>query len=257
MDSIGKASEKKFNIPILDGADDELSYLANSFNEIVINMGNLVKQIEKEQDLKRKAEIRMLQAQINPHFLFNTLDSLKFVAIMSNAFSVSEGLTSLSKLLRNSIVKENSKITIKEELANIENYLIIQKIRQGDIINFECNIQENCYDMKIMKLLLQPIVENSIIHGLSSSSNFSIKLICRCINNNIIIKIEDNGIGFEKDQEFTEKLNNCNSFSRVGLNNVKERLSLEYKDKQSFKIFSKKNKGTVVIIKYPEEINNV
>jgi two-component system sensor histidine kinase YesM len=254
---IEQASEKKFNIPIVDEANDELSYLVHSYNKIVLNMGNLVKQIETEQDEKRDAEIRMLQAQINPHFLFNSLDSLKFAAIMSNAFSVSEGLSSLSKLLRSSIIQKNSSITIKEEIENIKNYLIIQKIRQGDVINFECDIQERCLDLKIMKLLLQPIVENSIIHGLDDSKMLSIKLICKSINGEVFIKIKDNGVGFKKNQLFDEKLNGRNSFSGVGLNNVKERLSLEFKEKQFFKIFSKEGKGTVVIIKYPEEIKNV
>lgn len=254
MDSIEKASEKKFDIPFVDENTDELSYLGNAFNKIIIKTNSLVKQIEQEQDSIRKSEIRMLQAQINPHFLFNTLDSLKFAAIMSNAVSVSEGLSSLSKLLRNSIIKENAKITIREEINNIEDYLTIQKIRQGNIINFEYDIQENCLDMKIMKLLLQPIVENSVIHGINGSSELSIRLICRYINNNIVIKIVDNGIGFSQDENSTKK---SYSFSRVGLNNVTERLYLEYKDKQLFKIKSIINKGTTVIIKYPGVIEDV
>ena len=110
----------KFETPLVDEANDELGYMAKAYNEVVLEVKDLISQVEGEQKAKRKAEVKMLQAQINPHFLFNTLDSLRFAAAMSNAHSVSKGLSALSHLLRNSIVSSEPIISLDQEIKTYE-----------------------------------------------------------------------------------------------------------------------------------------
>ena len=143
-----------------DDSKDELGFLSRAFRQIIQKMQDLVKQVETEQKKKREYELKMLQAQINPHFLFNTLNSLRWTALMSKATSVSNGLAALSDLLRNTILDKNEFITVDEELKNINNYIVIQKIRYGDIFSVRYEIDDNILHCYMIKFLLQPIVDN-------------------------------------------------------------------------------------------------
>lgn len=214
-------------------------------------------QIEQEQEDKRKAEIRLLQAQINPHFLFNTLDSLRFTAMMSRADTVSEGLSSLSHILRNSIIDDNSYITVSDEIRCIEDYIVIQKIRYGEFIELHKQIEPGTDDCLIMKFLLQPIVENSIIHGMQKKETLDITIQTERKDDQIEIIISDNGSGFDMDEKIDKETNIIKSskMSGIGLENVKQRLELEFRTEQSFTIHSEKGVGTTVTIRYPFKKN--
>lgn len=252
VDYLGHASDTRFETELVDNANDELGYLAQSYNKICSQMRNLVAQIEDEQAHKRKAEIKMLQAQINPHFLFNTLDSLRFTAMLSNASSVSEGLSSLSHILRNSILKSDTFIPLEREITNIRDYIVIQKIRYGETINLNVDLDASAENAQIMKLLLQPIVENSIIHGMTEEQPITINITARVEHCRLSILIQDNGKGFDPDVKAEDdQQTKSNRMSGVGLNNVRERLSLEYKDQQSFSIQSQLGQGTRVQISLP------
>ena len=250
---IKDTSELKFDTDFTDNSRDELGFMAQSYNNIVKIMKNMVTQIEQEQEDKRKAEIRLLQAQINPHFLFNTLDSLRFTAMMSRADTVSEGLSSLSHILRNSIIDDNSYITVSDEIHCIEDYIVIQKIRYGEFIELHKQIEPGTDDCLIMKFLLQPIVENSIIHGMQKKETLDITLQTERKDDQIEIIISDNGSGFDIDEKIDKETNIIKSskMSGIGLENVKQRLELEFRTEQSFTIHSEKGVGTTVTITYP------
>lgn len=249
---LGHASDMRFETELVDNANDELGYLAQSYNKICSQMRSLVTQIEDEQAHKRSAEIKMLQAQINPHFLFNTLDSLRFTAMLSNASSVSEGLSSLSHILRNSILKSGTFISLEQEIMNIRDYLVIQKIRHGEAINLNVNLGTHTENAQIMKLLLQPIVENSVIHGMLAEQSITIDISAHVEQNNLSISIQDNGKGFDLNtQARDDQQTKSSRLSGVGLDNVRERLFLEYKDKQNFSIQSSPGQGTYVHISLP------
>ena len=250
---IKDTSELKFDTDFSDNSRDELGFMAQSYNNIVKIMKNMVTQIEQEQEDKRKAEIRLLQAQINPHFLFNTLDSLRFTAMMSRADTVSEGLSSLSHILRNSIIDDNSYITVSDEIRCIEDYIVIQKIRYGEFIELHKQIEPGTDDCLIMKFLLQPIVENSIIHGMQKKETLDITIQTERKDDQIEIIISDNGSGFDMDEKIDKETNIIKSskMSGIGLENVKQRLELEFRTEQSFTIHSEKGVGTTVTIRYP------
>ena len=250
---IKDTSELKFDTDFSDNSRDELGFMAQSYNNIVKIMKKMVAQIEQEQEDKRKAEIRLLQAQINPHFLFNTLDSLRFTAMMSRADTVSEGLSSLSHILRNSIIDDNSYITIPDEIRCIEDYIVIQKIRYGELIELHKQIDPETEDCLIMKFLLQPIVENSILHGMQKNESLDITIQTELRNGLVEITIADNGSGFDMEEKLDKETNRIKSskMSGIGLENVKQRLELEFRSEQSFTIQSQKGAGTTVKITYP------
>lgn len=215
--------------------------------------GSITQQVKEEQNQKRIAEMKMLQAQINPHFLFNTLDSLKFAALMSNAPSVSNGLASLSHILRNSIVDGKSKIPISDEVKNIEDYLTIQKIRYGECIHFDAVLEEGTQKCYIMKFLLQPLVENSVIHGIQDDKDLLISLHIKLANRRIYITLKDSGKGFDVNAQYDKETNRFKSskMSGIGLENVRQRLMLEYGTQQTFSIQSVKDEGTTILISFP------
>lgn len=233
---------------------NELDYLTDAHQQILTKMKTMAEQIKHVEREKRKAEIKMLQAQINPHFLFNTLDSLRFTALMSNVPTLSDGLSALSRILRNSIIKEDSYISIMDEVKNIQDYLTIQKIRYGETIDFITDVPENCKHYRIMKFLLQPIVENSVIHGLSEELTICIHLSVRTEKDFVYITLKDNGKGFDVSQIYDSQNDTFKSskLSGIGLNNVKQRLSLEYGKKQQFIIYSEEGTGTTISVIFPK-----
>jgi two-component system sensor histidine kinase YesM len=257
VNSVTKASTVKFETPLADEADDELGYMAKAYNEVVLEVKDLITKVEGEQKAKRKAEVKMLQAQINPHFLFNTLDSLRFAASMSNAHSVSNGLSALSHLLRNSIVSSEPVISLNQEIKNIRDYLTIQTIRYGNCFSFKADLDDKAGQGKIMKLLLQPIVENSIIHGLKDDdeTEIEINLSAKVENGITFISISDDGKGFDPEEKMDRSTNRFKSskLSGIGLENVKERLKLQYGDSQSFDLESSPGGGTTVEIAFTWE----
>lgn len=259
---IRDTSELNFDTDFTDNSQDELGFMAKSYNNIVKIMKNMAVQIEQEQEDKRKAEIRLLQAQINPHFLFNTLDSLRFTAMMSRADTVSDGLSALSHILRNSIIDDNSFITLSDELRCIEDYIVIQKIRFGEFIELCKQIEPGTEDCLIMKFLLQPIVENSIIHGMQKNRTLDITISAVRDADQIRITISDNGSGFDMNEKIDRETHRIKSskMSGIGLENVRQRLELEFRSEQSFSIQSEKGTGTSVVIAYPfmkKEAENV
>lgn len=251
VEYLGKASDMRFETELADNSDDELGYLAQSYNKICTQMRRLVSRIEDEQAHKRLAEIKMLQAQINPHFLFNTLDSLRFTAMMSSVPAVSEGLAALSHILRNSILKSNAFIPLEQEIENIRDYLVIQKIRCGDTIELNTHIQPMANRARIMKLLLQPIVENSVIHGMVEEETISIDILASVEDGMLSICVRDDGKGFVPGEKQTEQPSKSSRMSGVGLENVRERLALEFGQQQSFSIQSAPGCGTCVSITLP------
>lgn len=235
--------------------ENELEFLSGAYQQILGKISDLTLQVQEEQEEKRIAEIKMLQAQINPHFLFNTLDSLKFAALMSNAPTVSEGLSSLSHILRNSIIDGKSDIPIKEEVQNISDYLTIQKIRSGESIDFTAQIEPEAQSCCIMKFLLQPLVENSVIHGMQNNFSLRIYLHVRKENEKIIIELKDNGKGFDVEKQYDSEHDRFKSskMSGIGLENVRQRLWLKYKKEQTFFIKSTPGQGTDIFISYPAD----
>lgn len=238
------------NIPDTVEADDEISYLEKHFHSMRLQIIKLIQKVRIEQEEKRKADITALQAQINPHFLFNTLNSLKWVASINQSTTIENGLESLSLLLRNTIINTDEEVTLKEEIDNIYHYVNIQKIRYGETFTIINNVDKELEGCSILKFILQPMVENCILHGVSNEiDNMSITLSTKKIGQDIEIIIEDNGKGF--DMKEIDEINQKSKLSGIGIDNVRERIRLSYGKEYGIEIFSCINKGTRVTLKIP------
>ncbi len=249
--SFGDAARVNFAVTQSDESRDELGILNQAFNEICAEMREALNKVEKEQAEKRRAEIRMLQAQINPHFLFNTLDSLRFTSMMNNVPVVSDGLAALSHLLRSSILKDNSYTPLHSELQTVEDYLTLQRIRCCETIVLKTEISEEAAKASVMRLLLQPIVENAVIHGIKENVPLTIRLKAWVGEETLYISIIDDGKGFDQEKAGEDGVPKSSKMSGIGLHNVKDRLYLSYKDNQSFSIGSVQGQGTEVQMTMP------
>lgn len=242
--------------PQLEDGNDEMTYLYKEFNIMIQFIKDLIADMKETNENQRKLELKMLQAQINPHFLFNTLNSIKWMAEMLNVKPISDTIGALSRLLRGTISDTNEKITIDDELQNVKDYITIQRNRYGDSFSFQLDLDVECLEYKITKFILQPIVENSLLHGLNEREDLAITIKVRNMLDWIYIYVEDNGAGFDVEavlkQKSKEKLDG--KLSSIGMINVIERVNLCYQSEGDIKIISEVNKGTVVIIKIPKQL---
>ena len=165
VNAMNSVSEKNIGNTIPISGNDEISTIMKRYNIMSQNIKLLVHTVKVREKEKREITLRMLQAQINPHFLFNTLGSLRYIAMMNSDNVVANGLEALAKLLRSTIVNKDEFISVKDEIENVKNYITINKIRYGDTYNIDYDIDECLLDEKILKFILQPLIENCILHG--------------------------------------------------------------------------------------------
>lgn len=250
---IESAMEQKFYSEFRDDSPDELGELGRNYIEINNEMHEMIKKIERDEKERRELELNMLQAQINPHFLFNTLNSLRWIAMMSGAQSVSEGILALSDLLKNTIIQKNQYISIRDELENVHNYMLIQTLRYGDSFKLHIQVEEELMTYQTLKFILQPIVENSIIHGMRDGHtllNIYIKLIEE--EDSLLFEINDDGKGFDKGQMIKGIESKDIRLSGIGINNVIDRIRINYGTFYGGEIMSQIDKGTQVKLRIPK-----
>ncbi len=223
-----------FNITAEIDSTVEIQQLADEFNIMVRKIRGLIDQIHHEQELKRKSELKALQAQINPHFLYNTLDSIIWMSEMDRNREVVLMTSALARLFRISISKGREIITVREELLHVESYLTIQKMRYRDHFSYSIEVDESLHAYPCLKIILQPLVENAIYHGLKTVEYKGLIKISGFIQDDrIILQVIDNGVGM--DPLLLERLisdssarKQLRSSSGVGLHNVHERLRLYF-----------------------------
>jgi two-component system, sensor histidine kinase YesM len=233
---------------------EEVKELSSTFNYMIKDLNKYIDELVKVQREKRVAEIHALQMQINPHYIFNTLSSIKWLIWQgSNDKSIS-ALDSFISLLRNTISKTDEFITVADEIENIKNYVFINNIRYGDRIKVEYFIMPDCNDYLVPKLILQPFIENSFFHGFPSDEEGKIQIFIKEQDENMKIEIYDNGVGIEEEtlEKVKEKREAKNEhFSGIGINNVDSRIKLIYGDEYGIEIKSKLDKGTTITIIIP------
>jgi len=243
---------------------DEFNNLRIAFNTMAGEIKYLIKEVYQSQLLQKETEIKYLQSQINPHFLFNILLTISTKARLNNEKSTYEMVDALSELLRASINTNNeiTKVKVKDELRYIDLYLYLQKIRFEDKLNYIIDIKnKGIYDMYIPKLSVEPIVENAVVHGLEPMiENGRITITAYIHDNTLIFKVIDNGPGFDIEKIFAQQnlndMPNTSSHNRIGLVNTNNRIKLIYGDKYGIFIKSAPNKGTDVTIKFPIDYGN-
>ncbi|ABX40913.1 cache domain-containing sensor histidine kinase [Lachnoclostridium phytofermentans] len=230
---------------------DEIGILENTFYIMRENIYKLIQDNQEKEKKKRESDMKFLQSQISPHFLFNTLNTIRWAGINNNNQKVADMVLALSNLLRMTIVKENDLITISEEINTLRSYALIIQMRHSTQFELICNLPEELLTYHIPKLLLQPIVENSIIHGFENiDSEGIIEISSRTEDQFMILSIIDNGAGMDLNS-FDGKNKKEFKFSGIGIKNIDERIKIYFGDKYGIKITSSINQGTTVELWLP------
>ncbi len=254
--SMNNVKKGNFVVRMADDSRDELGEMTVHFNNMVDEIRYLIEEVKEKENLKRGAELKALQAQINPHFLSNTLNTVRWLANIQKAENISSITKSLIQLLQACMGKGSELITIREEVEYVKDYLNIMDYRYYDKFKVHFEIEENIMEFKIMRFILQPIVENSIIHGLEPMSGQGIIVLKGYRSGNELhITIKDNGIGItpdDLDSLMKDKPSGKKStLSGIGIWNVDERIKHYFGEKYGVTIESVPNLFTAVEITIP------
>ena len=239
---------------------NEIGSLTETFNVMTQKIQELMVQIIEEQQAKRKSELKALQSQINPHFLYNTLDSIIWMAEEGKNEEVVVMTASLAKLFRQIISNEEEEISIFQEVEYCRNYLIIQKMRYKDKLEFEIDLAPDIKGDKIIKMVLQPLIENAIYHGLKyKESKGMLVLKGYGQGDDIIFEIRDNGVGMDQEtmKHIFERHKVNYRSNGVGVYNVERRIKLSYGQEYGISYKSKLGEGTVATMRIPKERRDV
>ena len=236
-----------------EGGNDELAVLNRGFNQMVERIGNLVEDIRVEQLNLRATELKLLQAQINPHFLYNTLDTIIWLAEAGQKEQVVMMVSTLSDFFRTTLSKGRDYITVKEEATHIRSYLTIQQFRYRDILEYEMDIPEELEEYQILKLTLQPLVENALYHGIKNKRGLGQILVSgKKQGDHLVFTVRDNGKGMDPERLayvqrlISGELKDEDAPSGFGLFNVNQRLQLNYGPEYGLILASEEGEWTEV-----------
>lgn len=250
-----------------DEREDEIGFLNKTFNEMSREINHLVNWVYREQITRKEAELKALQSQINPHFLFNTLESINWMARLNNVPEISEAVTDLSDLMEASIGRDDRLITVEEEFKYSDKYISIIKRRFEDKVEFKKEILNGAGKVRIPRLLIQPLVENAVYHGIDRlRGKGEILLKAYIEGERLVIIVMDTGPGIDSveldalnrrlslDNDTYFKNLRTESRQSIGIENVNRRIKLFYGDDYGLKIESEKGKFTRIIVSIP--VNN-
>ena len=232
----------------------EICVLSDSFAHMVFRLQSLMLQVKKEQELLRKTEFQVLQAQINPHFLYNTLDSIQWMCEVGRTEDAVKMVGALGKLFRTSISHRADLIALREELAHAESYLVIQKFRYKNQFSYEFQVEQGIEEYLCNKSILQPIIENAILHGFGEYvEDGKIIITAKMQEDAIVLTVTDNGIGMSKD-EYEEAMQRERADGHgIGMKNVNDRIRISFGDAYGITLQSKPDYGTCVTIRLAKE----
>ncbi|WP_297988032.1 sensor histidine kinase, partial [uncultured Anoxybacillus sp.] len=242
-----------------ENRSDEIGRLGRSFNKMLDQIQRFISLVEWKERQRWEAELRSLQEHIKPHFLYNTLDTIHWMARKRGADDVAQVIESLSKLFRIGLSKGKDMILFSEEIEHIQSYLSIQKVRYQEKLNYTIAISPCVHDLYIVKLILQPIVENAIYHGIKQrrgSGHITIRAEEK--EGRVIIKVQDDGVGMSKEAlaslrrilaaDFIAREEKINGY---GMMNVQARIQLAFGSSYGLDVESEEGKGTTVTIVHP------
>lgn len=250
---MSRITKRNFGNYITVSGSYEIKELGNAYNYMLDELNAYINQLIKTQKDQRNAELSALQMQINPHFLYNTLASVKILVQQGNKEKATATINSLIELLQNTIGNASETITIEEELINLKNYVFINHVRYGEQINVSYFVDEKCKQYQIPKLIIQPFIENAFFHGFRGRNDGYIYVMISREGSNLICEVVDNGIGFDQTKNNKQKNTRHSShfFSGIGIRNVNDRLELLYGVNYGVNIISSSEQGTRIIITMP------
>ena len=254
-ESVKKLENDIRDVDITISGSHEVQHLGKAIKSMVNQMHTLMDNIVIEQESKRKSELNALQAQINPHLLYNTLDSIVWMVENENYEGAITMVTALARFFRISLSKGKNIITVKDEIEHARHYLTIQKIRYRNKFNYEININKEVLNFASIKLIVQPLIENAIYHGMEFMSGEGEILIKAYKNNNeLYIDVIDNGLGMLEEVRaslLTNVPKEKGKGSGIGLKNVHERIQLYFGNSYGLEIYSELDEGTTIRIHMP------
>ncbi|MGI5947892.1 MAG: cache domain-containing sensor histidine kinase [Lachnospiraceae bacterium] len=230
----------------------EIGELSHSFGHMVVQIQQLMEKVREEEITLRKAELRALQAQINPHFLYNTLDAIGWLCEEERTQDAVEMVNALAKLFRISISKGHEMITVEKELEHARSYLKIEKFRYKQF-TYSFDVDEDCLKYYCNKITLQPIIENAIYHGLDRMvDEGEIRIGVHSRGDNLVFTVEDNGIGMTKEQCREILEGSAGDKTGIGIRNVNNRIKIYFGEQYGIQIDSELDEGTTVTIVMPK-----
>ncbi|GHH98080.1 cache domain-containing sensor histidine kinase [Neobacillus kokaensis] len=245
-------------VPIDENGCYEAQSLAKHFNVMINKIKKLMQEITEKERHLRSSEISALHSQINPHFLYNTLDTIVWMAEFNNSDKVIEITKALAQFFRLSLRGGNELTTVENELNHVRQYLFIQKERYGDKLEYTIDCHESLLKYQIPKIILQPIVENALYHGIRGLNRQGfINISAEEKGDDILFIVQDNGEGFDLKRVGVKAADKVVKLGGVGINNVDQRVKLYYGDDYGITIDSKIDKGTTVIIKVAKKIKHL
>lgn len=259
-----KAAAGEFDLVETLGGNDEISELYDYMGTMILEIRRLLTEVYRERiqaerlrSEQKNAEFKVLASQINPHFLYNTLETIRMKARVNGQYDIERLVKMLAKILRKNIQAGQTEVMLQTEIELIGYYLEIQRYRFGDRIQYQIHIDEELKKYKVFPLLLQPIVENSIIHGLEIKEGTGhIEISISKVEDKVKISVRDDGVGMEEDvvQALRESMNRDSQDSaHIGVGNVHRRIRLRYGPEYGVEICSAKNVGTLVVLWLPGE----
>ena len=244
-----------FQIHLDNDRTDEIGELTDSFNYMVDHIRTLVNRVYKEQLAQKTAEMEALQAQINPHFLYNSLDSINWMLIDRDQMDISNVVVALGKLMQYSMNNRISLVPLLEEYRNAQDYLIIQRNRLEEQLDYELELEEGLEEFCVPKLILQPLIENAIKYGvLASMHRCKVHVNTYRLEDQICITVSDNGAGMTEEQlKICQQLlsGNSDGHKNIGIRNVARRLQLHFEEQCEFTVSSTIGQGTTISLKLP------
>ncbi|MEK5645591.1 MULTISPECIES: sensor histidine kinase [Paenibacillus] len=249
--------DKEFYSNIAVTGPQEISSLIETYNKMVKKIRGLLGRVKEEYEQKEDMRFRALQAQINPHFLLNTLNNIKWMAYIRNDKEVGDMLSNLGGILEGSIGRGGSLITLRQELDYIGNYMALMKMSHPDAISLHIDVPHELMDQEVINIMLQPIIENCLVHGLQDQAGSGLITIRAWHErDDFVLRVTDNGSGMSRDklEEIRGKLEAGTASpapERIGVRNVHERIRLQYGDTYGLTLISEEGRGTSVEYRLP------
>jgi two-component system sensor histidine kinase YesM len=257
-DSVKDLENGNLDFEIYVGGSHEIQHLGRTIHSMVNQMKILMDDIVKEQEEKRKSELDALQSQINPHFLYNTLDSIVWMVESERYQDAISMVTALASLFRISLSKGKNIISIRDEIEHANNYMKIQKVRFKDQFSFQMKVDPNIENYSTIKLIIQPLLENAIYYGVESMRDEGVITIKGYeTDEDVYIEVTDNGMGIPEEEQILLLTDNTRARKRgsgIGLINVQQRIRLYYGEEYGLQIKSELDEGTTIIIHLPKII---
>ncbi|EFU39640.1 integral membrane sensor signal transduction histidine kinase [Paenibacillus vortex V453] len=250
LQQIRKVERGDFRLSIKPMGHDEIGQVSFAFNKMASTIQTLIHDGYVKEIARKESELNTLQAQINPHFLYNTLSSISSLALKEGAMQVYQMVNYLAKYYRVSLNKGKRIILLEQEINLVKNYVAIQKIRFRDKLHMHYDLDEQLFGTTTIKLILQPFIENCINHAIWDESGINIIVKVRREGDGIVLQVIDDGIGMTPEQ-LDQALNKSGNLSGYGVKNVDDRIKLTYGEEYGVSIFSRLGIGTAVTIRIP------